>query len=32
MELYKFLDEQAVHKEAERVLNKIFEDKSYANP
>lgn len=32
MDLYKFLNEQSVQKEADRVLSKIFEDKSYANP
>lgn len=32
MDLNKFENEQAVHKEADRILNDIFSDKSYANP
>ena len=32
MDLNKFENEEAVHKEAERILNDIFSDKSYANP
>jgi hypothetical protein len=32
MDLYKFEDEAAVHLEADRLLAKIFSDKSYANP
>jgi hypothetical protein len=32
MDLYKFEDEQAVQKEADRLISKIFADKSYSNP
>ena len=32
MDLIKFQDEKSVEKEAERVLARIFSDKSYANP
>ena len=32
LDLYKFEDEQAVQKEADRLISKIFADKSYSNP
>lgn len=32
MDLLTFEDEKSVEREAERVLTKIFSDKSYANP
>lgn len=32
MDFYQFADEQAVEREAQKVLNKILADKSYTNP
>jgi hypothetical protein len=32
MDYYKFVDEESVLKEADRVINKILSDKSYTNP
>lgn len=32
MDLIKFEDQNAVQREADRILAKIFADKSYANP
>lgn len=32
MDLYKFEDEQAVYKQADKIINNIFADKSYSNP
>lgn len=32
MDLYKFEDEQAVYKQADKIINSIFADKSYSNP
>jgi len=32
MDLYKFEDEASVQQEADRLLSKIFSDKSYTNP
>jgi hypothetical protein len=32
MDLYKFEDEIAVQKQAEKIINSIFSDKSYSNP
>jgi hypothetical protein len=32
MDLIKFEDENSVQREADRILAKIFSDKSYSNP